>query len=707
MFNRRVFASVLMLCISILVLVLNWVPVNGVALPPGSQSAVSTRRWPLALDGNWECFSSLGQAWAAESGQGSPFWTGQAGQIALPASTPVQVVARRFQIPGEWGARTMNLVLSGVLGHADVYLNGVDSADKVGEFEGYGGRNVVEIPPTAFKYGADNLLVIHLTSGVRAFSTLFSLPWPQTSVINGNIYLEGVVETALQAPQVNVSWQQDRANITVQTGLIHHNLSEVGPWSVTAVLSDNSTLVAQKTINVDMTESPVQMVSLNLAVPSPHRWSLQDPFLYQLHLTVENRKGDQDDLSVPVGLRSLEISGANWRLNGVVMPVKGVLLSEEQQFNLRRTGQIKDWLTTERDKGVNLVYFAGGFPDNVWLETADRVGMGVWVEWPVSMVPAGRLFAPDVFRPLVQEANLHPSVWAWTVAKELDWKAAQTADFLRDAAEMVKPNPAFALRLRPTAILAKTYPPERFPLVEGKQLKAGWGVVEAAAETLSDPRFVWPGKIVVVIWAIVVLLISWMAFRTRSWRYKEIGIAKPRRWLRRAWFWHGMAFIAREGTLAGVATGLLYWLPAGFGPWLPNEWPALERLQAQSAWLIWLVLTLALVVIRFFQVGVAATHLPGAPHPLGLVYWLERRYRWILIVAGLWVAQFYGLPMYWALAAYAGLTMLFLPWRVHDMHRVGGRYRLFWPVPFVLAGAVLVWAVYHWADWVFVVHMLL
>ena len=704
MFNRRIVATVLMLCIGSLLLGLNWVPPAGVPLPPGGVSVVSAKRWTMSLTGTWERYSSLGQAWAAENGHSGPLRIGQQGQINLPASTPVRVVARRFRIPAEWSARTMYLALSGVQGHAAVYLNGVDSADQVGKFEGLGGLDVIEIPPAAFHYGQDNLLFIQLST-VRTVTGLFSLPWPQTGIISGNIYLEGVVDTTLENPQVNVSWQQDSADITVQAKLVHNSLSVVGPWAVTAVLSDGSAGVAQQTINVDMDESPVQTVTLHLMVPSPHRWSPQDPFLYQLHLTVENRKGDQDDLSVSLGLRTLDLSGGVWHVNGQALPIKGVLLSEEQQFALRRAGQVKDWLTAERNQGVNLVYFAGGIPDSVWLETADAVGMGVWVEWPVSLVPAGRLPAAEVFAPLVQQVNLHPSVWAWTVGKEMDWKAAGTATFLQQAANLVKPNLAFALRLRSAPVSTAIYPANQVLLVQGGQLQAGWGVVQTMG-TSTGVRPVWPGKIVTVVWAVIVILVTWFAFRARSWRYKEISVARPRRWLRRTWFWHGLALFIRESTLAGIVTGLVFWLPTGFGPWFPHQWPALERLQAQSPWLIWFVLAFALVLIRFLQVGVAAPHLPGEPHPLGLVYWLERRYRWIVIVAGLWIAQFYGWPVYWPLAAYAGLTLLFMPWRIHDVHRVGGRYRLFWPVPLVLAGAAMVWAAVHWADWVFVVHML-
>jgi len=66
--------------------------------------------------------------------------------LTLPSSERFNVVAKRFQIPGEWSSRTMLVTLNGVQGHADVYLNGIEQGQKVGEFEGSGGADVLEIP---------------------------------------------------------------------------------------------------------------------------------------------------------------------------------------------------------------------------------------------------------------------------------------------------------------------------------------------------------------------------------------------------------------------------------------------------------------------------------------------------------------------------------------------------------------------------------
>lgn len=701
MLNRRMMALIFLISATFGALWWFWDTAPGMSLQAGRET-VSSERYSQDLGGAWRKYPSLRQAWATESQTGEvkaskyAFTGGR--EIMLPSSDTFQVAARKFRIPAEWSARTMELVLSGVQGHATVYLNGVDSAHRLGEFEG-GGTNRLAIPASAFLYGQDNVLIVELSSSLGQSETVLGTAWPEQGQLTGQIYLEAEVATVLANPRVETVWDGTTAQVTVKADLIHHDFLDDGPWTVNAVLSDGSAEVGKKAVVLYPDENVTQEVSWQFTVPEARKWSPEDPFLYQLYLTVANSKGDYDDIALGVGLRTVADVNGKIQLNGHDVLIKGVALSPELEQYYRSTGEVEQYLKEKRQEGINLVYFIGQFPDESWLQAADRVGMGVWAEWPVAMVPAGRLPQPSRYQSLAEEGKKHPSLWAWTVGKGLGYdNFAQTQNYLEEAGRAAAPLPVFAVQ--PVKPKAASLPGEI--IIREEKLAGAWGEVSLAEKTEDGVQGNWQVRdLAAGIWAGVMLLLAWMNVRSIGWRYKEIGEKKPKRKLRKAWFWHGLAIIGRVGTLAGIVTDMIFHAPTGIGDWVPHLWPAVEIIQAQSPWLIWAGLTLLLTLIRLLQLGIAAPHQPESPHPLGLAYWLERRYRWAVLPALLWALEPWGVPLVASLAAYLGFSILFLPVRIRDIHRVGGRYKPFMAVHGVLVAVIAAWGLFRMEDWAY------
>ena len=705
MFNRRLMVMIALLALTLGTLWWQWKSPEGESLQAG-QSGISVTRFTQDLNGSWDKFSSLRQAWTTESerakGKNNQSFLTGGKSLTLPSSERFTVVARRFQVPGEWSSRTMLLTFNGVQGHANVYLNGIAGDQKVGEFEGSGGADELEIPAKVFRYGEDNILVVELSGSLEQRTMLLGSAWPKSGQITGGIRLEAVVETTFMPPQVSVSWNETTAQVVVKTNLLHHGFSQEGPWTVYGVLSDGSAGVAEQTLTVQSQEnSDPQPVTLTFTVLDARRWTMQAPFLYQLHLTVTNSRGDFDDLSLPLGLRSIALTAGKWVLNDQVIPIKGEALTPQEEHRLRHIGQVESWLTSERQKGITLIYFIGQFPDELWLQAADRVGVGLWAELPVELIPPSRLPQPLSFRKIVAEKMFHPSLWAWTVGKGLGADALTQTYFLQSVKE-VQPNLAFALNT--TSVVPTGLSAEQSLYVQGNKIQGVWGQV--TVEGPSNSSVGWAKEpILARTWALLMIFLAWMNIRAVTWRYKEIGELKPRRRLRRAWFWDGLFVFARQGMLAGLITSEIFRIPIHFSPWFAHLSPGIELIQVQSPWQIWAMLGVLLMIVRLFLVGVVAPYLPDAPHALGLVYWLERRYRWAVFVAIGWALSPWEVPFYIPILSYICLVLLFLPIRVRDIHRIGGYYRLFLWVPGIMAGALLVWASFHYADWIYLWHM--
>ena len=701
MFNRRLMIMIVLFAAIIGALCWHWQSPAGESLQAG-QGSISMKRFLQDFNGDWDRFSSLRQAWTTESERAKgkneqSFLTGGR-SLTLPSNEKVTVVAKRFEIPGEWSSRTMLLTFNGVRGYAKVYLNGIDSSHEIGEFEGSGGADSLEIPAKLFNYGEDNILLVELSGNAGQRTMFLGSAWPKSGLITGNIRLEAVVDTTLMSPQVNVSWDETTALVTVKTNIVHHGFSPEGPWTIHGVLSDGSSGVAEQTITVPSEENvDRQAVTLTFTVPNARRWTRQAPFLYQLHLTVSNSKGDVDDLALPLGLRTIELSSKKWVLNDEVIIINGKALTPKEEYRLRHAGEIESWLKSEQEKGINLVYFIGQYPDELWLRAADQLGMGLWTELPVELIPSNRLPKPESFRKVIAEKMLHPSLWAWTVGKGLGSDAI-AQKYFRQSEQEVQPDLAFALK---TTTFGRTgLSVEQSLYVEGNKIQGEWGQVIVETPPIASAGWVKEPSVAGT-WAFLMVFLAWMNIRAMTWRYKDIGLRKPKRRLRSAWFWDELFVIARVGMLAGLITSGIFRIPIHSSPWFSHLWSGIELIQAQSPWLIWAMLGVLLMLVRLFQVGVAAPHLPDAPHTVGLVYWLERRYHFSVIIAIGWASLSWGVPFYVPILAYIFFALLFLPVRIRDIHRIGGHYRHFLWVPGIIVGILLVWASCHYADWMY------
>ncbi|AFM42652.1 beta-galactosidase/beta-glucuronidase [Desulfosporosinus acidiphilus SJ4] len=706
MFNRRIIIFLTVFVLLIGLLWWNWSNPAGISLQV-NHNVISSSRYTQTLNGTWDRFSSLRQAWTTEServqGQNNQSLLTGGRPLTMPSSEMFSIGAKRFRVPSEWTSRTMLLTLKGVQGHAAIYLNGNSSPEKIGEFEGSGGTDIVEIPPKAFRYGADNILIVALSASSQQRTMIFGSAWPESGRITGDVSLEAVVETTLTEPQLGVTWNGTTAQITIKTDLWHHGFTSDGPWTVYGVLSDGSAGVAEQTITVQsQNNGDHQPVSLSFTVPDARRWTPQSPFLYQLHLTVTNNMGDIDDLAIPIGLRTIAFSSGKWVLNDQVLAIKGEALTPDEEYKIRHAGPLDSWLKGEQSKGINLIYFIGQYPDDLWLEAADRTGMGIWAELPVAGVPSGRLpKLGDVLKDPSQKM-IHPSLWAWTVSKGLDSDSAAQA-FSRQAAAEVQPDLAFAIKTKPSSMTG--LPDGQSLAIQGDKIGGAWGEVEAKAASLTKPS--WQKESLISgFWALLMIFLTWMNIRSVTWRYKEIGTARPRRRLRTAWLWNGLLVLAREGLIGGLITSLLYYIPTNFSPWFVHLWPGVELLQVQSPWLIWGVLSMLGMLLRLLQVGIASPRMPNAPHVLGVLFWLERRYYFAVIVAFAWAALPWGIPAYIPLLAYFVFSCFLFPLRVHDIHRVGGHYLPFILVPGIIVGFILIWGAVHFADGIYLWHLL-
>lgn len=156
------------------------------------------------------------------------------------------------------------------------------------------------------------------------------------------------------------------------------------------------------------------------ALPLPHLWSPEGPYLYTVTTTTSVGGAVTDTITERTGLRFFLMTANGFFLNGVSTPLRGVAKHQETEqhgsavtdADLRR-----DW-DDLHDLGVNFVRLAHYPHARLEYDLADERGIVVWAENghsnPAPPTETGR----QITREMVRQNYNHPSICFWSVGNE-------------------------------------------------------------------------------------------------------------------------------------------------------------------------------------------------------------------------------------------------------------------------------------------------
>jgi hypothetical protein len=271
-------------------------------------SVSSYSRLAQDLSGKWNKYSSLKEALLAENNvdnQNNNLMDRITGEnsIVLPSNGEFKVIAKQFKVNNKWGSRNSILALNGVYGKVRVYLNGIKNVNIIGEFDGYGETHYLEIQPSRFDYGKDNKLFIEIVgSGAKDSLAIDNINSAQGR-ITGKIVLEAVAETSIDLEHTTFAFNPDKARLTVNTALWHHESLQNGPWVLQGKLIRNNAVVAQCLLPVASDGSYKQNTNLYFNLPDASLWSPLNRNFMNFGADCINVMGDQDIIQLPVGMR--------------------------------------------------------------------------------------------------------------------------------------------------------------------------------------------------------------------------------------------------------------------------------------------------------------------------------------------------------------------------------------------------------------------
>lgn len=175
-----------------------------------------------------------------------------------------------------------------------------------------------------------------------------------------------------------------------------------------------------------------QMVTGDIRIASPRRWSLDDPALYRAAIRILDERGAPlDDETVPFGVREAEFrADTGFWLNGRNIKLKGVALHHDGGA-VGAAVPVAVWrqrLTALKALGVNAIRTAHNVPSPELLDLTDELGLLVMDEWfdqwNVAKTPEDyHLFFSDWHKrdaaDMIRRDRNHPSIVIWSAGNEI------------------------------------------------------------------------------------------------------------------------------------------------------------------------------------------------------------------------------------------------------------------------------------------------
>ena len=203
--------------------------------------------------------------------------------------------------------------------------------------------------------------------------------------------------------------------------------------------------VAKGKSGINVNSGKISNSSLSIKLLRPHLWSIDDPYLYTVHIQLLRGGSPIDDCIISAGLRTIQFDpDRGFFLNGKNMKLKGVCLHHDagvlgsvvpEEVWERRLGNLKSM-------GVNAIRMAHNPQAPVLYTLCDRLGLMIideisdewefpkrkWIEgWNIGT--PGFQGSYDFFEEWIEQDitdmvlrdRNHPSVILWSIGNEVDY----------------------------------------------------------------------------------------------------------------------------------------------------------------------------------------------------------------------------------------------------------------------------------------------
>jgi beta-galactosidase len=344
---------------------------------------------------------------------------------------PVGYYRRAFRVPDNWAGRRVF-----------IHFDGVDSAFYLwvnGEMVGYSedSRTPAEFDITKYLRAGENVLAAEVYRWSDGSYLEDQDMWRMSGIFR-DVYLHSTPPTHLRDFYVRCDLDDQYRDATLMVTAKVRNLADEAATryaiEVSLVDADDSAepLCAASVPTVPAGDEAV--VDMQAAVPNPHKWSAENPYVYTVLLTLKDGKRNVVEVTQCLfGFREVEIRDAQLLINGAPIKIKGVNRHEHDPdagHAVSYESMVQDIELMKRFN-INTVRTSHYPDDPKWYELCDRYGiylideanieshgMGYDLDRTLGNKPEWELAHVDRTVRMVERDKNHPSVIMWSLGNE-------------------------------------------------------------------------------------------------------------------------------------------------------------------------------------------------------------------------------------------------------------------------------------------------
>ncbi|HIF9196772.1 TPA: beta-galactosidase subunit alpha [Photobacterium damselae] len=347
----------------------------------------------------------------------------------VPTDNPTGAYQRTFTLGEQWNDKQTIIKFDGVETYFELYVNG--------QYIGFskGSRLTAEFDISAYVQQGENLLSVRVMQWADSTYIEDQDMW-WTAGIFRDVYLVGKEAVHVQDFTVRTDFADDYQSATLSCSVELENLTHAVAtgYQLEYSLQDNGVEVAQGNCSIDDIDANRQ-VQFAIDMNNPQQWNAENPYLYQLFITLKNSQGQiLEVIPQRVGFRDIKVRDGLFYINNQYVMLHGVNRHDNDHLKGRAVGmdRVEKDLILMKQHNINSVRTAHYPNDPRFYELCDIYGLFVMAETDVEthgFANVGDLsritndaaweavFVDRAERHVHAQKN-HPSIIMWSLGNE-------------------------------------------------------------------------------------------------------------------------------------------------------------------------------------------------------------------------------------------------------------------------------------------------
>ncbi|MGR6831546.1 beta-galactosidase subunit alpha [Aliivibrio wodanis] len=299
----------------------------------------------------------------------------------VPSDNPTGAYQRTFTLGETWNDKQTIIKFDGVETYFEVYVNG--------SYVGFskGSRLTAEFDISEFAQQGENLLSVRVMQWADSTYIEDQDMW-WTGGIFRDVYLVGKEQVHVQDITIRTDFDENYQSATLSCKAELENLtnSSISNYSLNYALFDGKIAVSEGSVN-SLSFDANHSVDIKIDMENPTHWTAENPYLYQLVLTLKDENGKTLEI-IPnrVGFRDIKVRDGLFYINNKYVMLHGVNRHDNDHLKGRAVGmdRVEKDIVLMKQHNINSVRTAHYPNDPRFYELCDVYGLFVMGETDVE-----------------------------------------------------------------------------------------------------------------------------------------------------------------------------------------------------------------------------------------------------------------------------------------------------------------------------------